>query len=281
MTQICDALDAAHHKGIIHRDLKPSNVLIEGVWNKERSEGEEAPPQSFLKNLKVRVVDFGLAKIVAGDTTGTVLTEQDMVFGTPDYMAPEQVAGEELDRRCDIYAAGVMLYEMIVGAVPYDTPGPLTTMTAHLRDPIPVPSERAPDRDIPASLDRCIMRALSKEPADRFATAKELAEALGSLEEDPPATVPAGSGRRRRQRRIRRRHPARACRDRHWDHAALAQGRSDRRHIAVRRRQSARRRAQRAAGIGAIRSANASSSRAPKSVRAPMSAASGSSPRRS
>src|SRR5690606_29691358 len=103
----------------------------------------------FLQNLTVVVVDFGLAKMIQGDMTGTALTEVDMIFGTPDYMSPEQVAGDELDMRCDVYAAGVMLYEMVVGRVPFDTPGPLTTMAAHLHQPVPAPRVVAPDRDIP------------------------------------------------------------------------------------------------------------------------------------
>jgi serine/threonine protein kinase len=185
MAQLCIALQSAHDAGVIHRDLKPSNVLIEGAWNNRGDDSE--PPKSFLRNLGVRVVDFGLAKLVQGDTTGTVLTEQDMVFGTPDYMAPEQVAGDELDTRCDIYAAGVMLFEMVTGVVPYDTPGPLTTMTAHVNAPIPTPSDTASDRDIPKSLDRCIVKTLAKLPADRYATAADLAHALTHLDDDEPA----------------------------------------------------------------------------------------------
>ncbi len=193
MTQICSALSSAHANDVIHRDLKPSNVLIEGVW-RDRGSGDE-PAQSFLNDLKVRVVDFGLAKMVTGELTGTVLTEQDMVFGTPDYMAPEQVTGEELDGRCDIYAAGVMLFEMVTGSVPFDTPGPLTTMTAHINDAIPKPSGRAPERDIPPALDRVIMKALAKRPDDRFQTADELAEALQRLDDDdaPASDVEATS----------------------------------------------------------------------------------------
>src|SRR5690606_12623275 len=153
MQQICAALSAAHAAGVVHRDLKPSNVLIEGVRGEA---GGEGAPRSFLRDLTVRVVDFGLAKLVHGDTTGTVLTEQDMIFGTPDYMAPEQVSGEDLDIRCDVYAAGVILYQMVVGKLPFDMPSPLTTMAAHLNDPVPAPTAVAPDREISRALERVL-----------------------------------------------------------------------------------------------------------------------------
>lgn len=182
MTQVCAALTAAHDGGVVHRDLKPSNVLIEGV---RRPEGEpDSSPMSFLQNLTVVVVDFGLAKMIQGEMTGTALTEVDMIFGTPDYMSPEQVAGDELDVRCDVYAAGVMLYEMVVGRVPFDTPGPLTTMAAHLNQAVPAPRTVAPDRDISRSLERVILRALAKSPADRFPSASALADALQNLSDD-------------------------------------------------------------------------------------------------
>ena len=185
--QICAALDKAHATGIVHRDLKPSNVLIEGF--RPITEDGDDPPQSFLRELSVKVVDFGLAKVVAGDGTGTALTEQDMIFGTPDYMAPEQVSGDELDRRCDVYAAGVILYELLVGVVPYDTPSPLTTMAAHLREPVPVASEHA-DRPLGDALDEVLLKALAKKPDDRYQTAGELAEALDVAVGLVPSSAP-------------------------------------------------------------------------------------------
>lgn len=181
-TQICAALTVAHDADVIHRDLKPSNVLIEGV--RRRDADPDSSPQSFLRNLKVRVVDFGLAKMIQGDMTGTALTEVDMIFGTPDYMSPEQVAGEELDVRCDVYAVGVLLYEMVVGQVPFDTPGPLTTMAAHLNQDLPLPRKVAPERDIPRALERVIQKALAKKPDDRYASAAELAKALENLDDE-------------------------------------------------------------------------------------------------
>jgi serine/threonine-protein kinase len=179
--QLCQALGTAHDKGVVHRDLKPSNVLIESP----AVEGFEAPP-SFLNGLRVRVVDFGLAKLIQGDVAAaTVLTEQDMIFGTPDYMAPEQVTGDELDARCDIYAAGVILYQMLVGRLPFDTPGPLTTMSAHLNTPVPLPRELAPDRPVSRTVERVLLKALEKDPKNRFATANELADELERAASEP------------------------------------------------------------------------------------------------
>jgi serine/threonine-protein kinase len=184
MTQICAALTSAHDAGVIHRDLKPSNVLIEGV-RPAGPANDDQPPPSFLRDLSVRVVDFGLAKLIHGDHAGTVLTEQDMIFGTPDYMAPEQVSGEELDGRCDVYAAGVILYEMLVGKLPFDTPGPLTTMAAHLNSPVPTPSFHAPERVISKAMERVVMKALAKKPDDRYPSAAALAEAIARAVEQP------------------------------------------------------------------------------------------------
>ncbi|MEM9695227.1 MAG: serine/threonine-protein kinase, partial [Myxococcota bacterium] len=134
--QVCEALEAAHRAGVIHRDLKPANILVEGVADEE---DEQTPPRSsFLRDLRVRVVDFGLAKDIEGDMTSshTVLTEQDMVFGTPDYMAPEQVAGETIDARSDVYAAGILLYELVAGTRPFDHASPIATMRAHLQEAV-------------------------------------------------------------------------------------------------------------------------------------------------
>ncbi|MBW2456430.1 MAG: hypothetical protein JRI68_18070 [Deltaproteobacteria bacterium] len=101
-----------------------------------------------------------------------------MIFGTPDYMAPEQVSGEALDGRCDIYAAGCILFEMIVGKVPFDTPGPLTTMAAHLNQPVPSPSSEAPERSVPFALERVIVSCLAKDPDERIGSAADLAAEL-------------------------------------------------------------------------------------------------------
>jgi serine/threonine protein kinase len=132
--QICEALKSAHAQGVIHRDLKPANVILR--------DGTHAI-----------VVDFGMAKIVTGGGTGTTaLTAHNMVFGTPEYMAPEQARGDELDARCDVYATGVMLYELLTGSVPFSGPTPLSVLTAHLTSPPVAPRTRAPERGISSAL---------------------------------------------------------------------------------------------------------------------------------
>ena len=111
---VCSALRSAHAQGVIHRDLKPANVIMQD-------------------GTHPIVVDFGMAKIVTGaGTDTTALTSHNMVFGTPEYMSPEQARGDELDARCDVYAVGVMLYELLTGSVPFSGKSPLMILTAHL-----------------------------------------------------------------------------------------------------------------------------------------------------
>jgi serine/threonine protein kinase len=164
---VCEALRQAHAQGVIHRDLKPGNVLLR--------EGDRAV-----------VVDFGMAKIVTGVGTGTTaLTEHNMVFGTPEYMAPEQARGDELDARCDVYATGVILYELLTGGVPFSGITPLNVLTAHLTEPPQPPRARAPDRGISPALEAVTMHAITKDPAERYATAGALAMAIRSAVGSP------------------------------------------------------------------------------------------------
>ncbi|EYF03314.1 serine/threonine-protein kinase [Chondromyces apiculatus] len=172
--QIGAALSAAHGAGIVHRDLKPANVLLERVPQGE-SQGES---QSVPAVPRVRVVDFGLAKVVQGEQMTTGLTEQDMIFGTPEYMSPEQVRGEEIDPRCDIYALGCILYEMSVGKPPFPRRTAMASMTAHLGEEVPLPRATRRDGAISSALEAVILRALAKRPQDRHADARALTEAL-------------------------------------------------------------------------------------------------------
>jgi eukaryotic-like serine/threonine-protein kinase len=175
--QICAALGLAHASGVVHRDLKPANVLV------EHAAGDGEP-------LRVRVVDFGLAKVLHGEQMSTGLTEQDMIFGTPEYMAPEQARGDDCDGRADLYATGVMLYEMIVGKVPFHARTPLATMTAHLTEEPPPPRSSAPGRNISAALEAVIQRALAKSPADRYPTGRAFAEALAAARDHSVVITP-------------------------------------------------------------------------------------------
>jgi serine/threonine-protein kinase len=164
--QVCTALASAHAQGVIHRDLKPANVILK--------DGAE-----------VFVVDFGMAKILTGGGTGTTgLTAHNMVFGTPEYMAPEQARGDELDARCDVYAVGVMLYELLTGTVPFTGNTPLNVLTAQLTQEPEEPRIRAPDRGITPALEAVVMHALSKDPRHRYATAAALAIAIGQARKD-------------------------------------------------------------------------------------------------
>jgi serine/threonine-protein kinase len=160
---IAEALTHAHGEGVIHRDLKPDNVFLA-----RRSRGRET----------VKVLDFGLAKLVADGTLGPSITRDGTVFGTPEYMAPEQAEGEKLDGRTDLYALGIMLYQMVTGDVPFRSSNFVALLTKQVQEaPVP-PRARRPDLDIPPGLEAVIMRCLAKRPADRFPTAQDLADAL-------------------------------------------------------------------------------------------------------
>jgi serine/threonine-protein kinase len=153
-TQICKALGAAHDAGIVHRDLKPENVFLT-----RRNETIDF----------VKVLDFGIAKVANGPTR---LTRQGEVLGTPHYMSPEQCEGEDVDHRTDIYALGVLLYEMLTGHVPHDADTMMGILTKHMyEDPIP-PKIRVPQ--VSLELEQVIMRCLDKRPEQRYQTMREL-----------------------------------------------------------------------------------------------------------
>jgi serine/threonine-protein kinase len=160
MLQVLNGLKSAHMQAVIHRDLKPANVILRG-------------------GAHAIVVDFGMAKIVTGGGTGTTaLTTHNMVFGTPEYMSPEQARGDELDARCDVYAAGIILYELLTGVVPFSGATPLNVLTAHLTSPPTAPRAMAPDRTISPALEAVVMHAIAKDPGHRYASAAALAAAI-------------------------------------------------------------------------------------------------------
>lgn len=178
---VCAALSEAHAQGVIHRDLKPGNVLLH--------QGEKAV-----------VVDFGMAKIMTGGGTGTTaLTQHNMVFGTPEYMAPEQARGDELDARCDVYATGIILYELLTGRVPFAGSSALNVLTAHMTAEPQAPRERAPERGISPALEAVVLHAIAKDPARRYATAGSLATAIRNalatpLDTESVRPAPRGPG---------------------------------------------------------------------------------------
>jgi serine/threonine-protein kinase len=166
--QICSALQAAHEAGVIHRDLKPENVyLINRYGNPD-----------FIK-----VLDFGVAKLVDGEADGRRLTKTGMVFGTPEYMSPEQAKGEKPDPRVDVYACGCILYEMVTGDVPFRADSFMGVLTKHLLDQPPRLAERTTREDLPSGLQSVLDQALSKDRDQRFGTMNELAVAIDTLDE--------------------------------------------------------------------------------------------------
>ena len=171
IAQVSDALDAAHERGLVHRDVKPANVLL------------ESRPSGYHAYL----TDFGLVKTV-GAASG-VLTRTGQWLGTPDYAAPEQILGAEVDARTDVYALGCMLYQLIAGKPPFEADTDVAKMFAHLSNPPPSLSDSRPDT--PAALDEVIRSALAKEPAERQGSAGELTAAARAAIAVPAATVPA------------------------------------------------------------------------------------------
>ena len=167
--QMLGALKRAHELGIVHRDLKPENVLLV----------EKDGDPDFVK-----VLDFGIARVpigaIGGQTSdnGPSLTRAGMVYGTPEYMAPEQALGQDVDGRSDQYAVGVMLFELLVGKRPYDNKDKVALLGQHVAGPIPSVRARAPEGAVAPSLDIVVSKMLAKSPSDRYADATDAAEAL-------------------------------------------------------------------------------------------------------
>lgn len=160
VSEIAEGLGYAHALGIIHRDIKPSNIM-------------------FAADGKAVITDFGIAKILAAAAQHTLTTG--VGIGTPEYMSPEQGRGLAVDARADIYALGVVAYEMLTGRVPYVADTPLAVALAHAHDPLPLPSALNPE--VGAATERALLKALHKDPEQRFASAPEFAAALAAAVE--------------------------------------------------------------------------------------------------
>lgn len=161
--QLCKGLTEAHKSGVIHRDLKPQNVMIDSDGN-------------------ARIMDFGIARTVRGEG----LTAEGMIIGTPEYMAPEQVEGKEVDPRTDVYALGTILYEMLTGRVPFQGKSPISIAFKHKTEKPKDP--RLYNDQIPEDLSRLVLKCMEKDRDKRYQSAEELYEKLESVEENLPAT---------------------------------------------------------------------------------------------
>ena len=177
--QICRALRAAHDKGIVHRDMKPENIFL------IQREGQP----HFVK-----ILDFGIAKVMGLDPNGPRLTRTGMIFGTPEYMAPEQAEGKDTDHRADIYAVGCIMYHLITGQTPFVAESFMTMLTKHLmEDPVP-PSVRRPDLVITPEMDALVLKALEKDRDKRWQSMAELLEAVAVCPGPPSDAVPKAPG---------------------------------------------------------------------------------------
>ncbi|MEJ2212249.1 MAG: protein kinase, partial [Anaerolineae bacterium] len=167
VAQVADALQHAHQHGLVHRDVKPNNILM-------------------TRDGRPLLTDFGIAKAVH-ESTG--LTRTGTSIGTPEYMAPEQIQGQKVDGRTDIYALGIVLYEMLTGWTPFSTTTPVATLYKQVNEP-PPPLRQA-NINIPTWLEEVVLKALEKSPQDRFQQASDFAEALRQRQAPASASTPA------------------------------------------------------------------------------------------
>lgn len=175
IAQAADGLDAAHACGLVHRDVKPANLLVQEVRGREH----------------VYVTDFGLTKQIDAETS---LTATGVFVGTVNYIAPEQINGERIDARTDVYALGAVLHHALTGEVPFPRPSAMATVVAHLNDPPPAPSFRV--GDLPRGFDRVVVKAMAKEPRDRYQSAGDLgraARAAAANAGSPPPPQPVAA----------------------------------------------------------------------------------------
>ena len=165
LSQVLSALEEAHAQRVIHRDLKPSNIML--IQRRDEKDF-------------VKVCDFGIAKATLsdGDDRAAMLTIQGLVCGTPEYMAPEQARAEPLDGRADLYAAAVILYQMVTGDIPFRADSPMAIVSRHLVEAPMPPSKRRPDLRLPKIIDDVVLRGLEKEREMRYPTAVAFREVL-------------------------------------------------------------------------------------------------------
>jgi eukaryotic-like serine/threonine-protein kinase len=175
-SQICGSLQNAHENGIVHRDLKPENVML-------LTRGGE-------RDI-VKVLDFGIAKIMEDDGKDQrqALTKTGMVFGTPQYMSPEQIRGEKVDARSDIYSMGVIIYQMLTGSLPFRAETPMGLLTKHLMDVPPPFGQMNAAVQVPEEMERLVMQTLSKTAAERPQTMREMADRMDTATRSATGTA--------------------------------------------------------------------------------------------
>ena len=166
MGPLADALDHAHSQAIVHRDLKPANILL----------NQEGKPI---------LADFGLARMLESSMR---FTQASQAIGTPEYMSPEQAMGGDVDHRSDLYAFGVILYQMLVGQTPFRADTPAATLMAHVHLPLPLPTSMNPD--INPRVESTLLKAMAKTPDDRFGSAKQMIQALSAAAGLAVQTIP-------------------------------------------------------------------------------------------
>jgi len=159
--QLCEVLQAAHNEGVIHRDLKPANLMI-------------VEPDTPYE--KIKVMDFGLAKLVEGNALRDANSNPDFAVGTPAYICPEQVRGEPMDHRGDLYSVGVILYELLTGKLPFNGTVPLDILMAHSTEKPPSFAQVGAPGVVSSALEAMVMNCLEKDPARRPQSARDLAE---------------------------------------------------------------------------------------------------------
>ncbi|MGW4941100.1 Stk1 family PASTA domain-containing Ser/Thr kinase [Actinoplanes sp. NPDC004185] len=171
IADICAALEFSHRHGIIHRDIKPGNVMI-------------------TQNGQVKVMDFGIARALASGAT--TMTQTSAVIGTAQYLSPEQARGESVDARSDVYAAGCVLFELLVGHPPFVGDSPVSVAYQHVREDPKAPSDI--NREVPPDVDAIVLKALAKNPLNRYQSAQEMrADALRAVAGRPVMATPVMS----------------------------------------------------------------------------------------
>src|SRR5258708_1017989 len=170
--QVAEALQAAHDLGIVHRDLKPDNVMLT-----RRKDGADV----------VKVVDFGIAKAVSGDQAGQKVTKTGLVVGTPEFMSPEQLSGDTLDGRSDLYSLALVFYRMLIGKLPFEATSVQETMIKRLTDEPTTLAEARPDLSFPGGLQPVLDTALARTPMERYQSVAKFAADVAAVTGRPTA----------------------------------------------------------------------------------------------